>query len=99
MLSSIILLSRLNLGRFSCYVRSLESVDEYLEKYGAEITNKLESQQRQPPLYFAVNLSDDETCYNCLVKLLRKGANPLFKDNNEQTIIFYAFRDGTLFNI
>lgn len=54
----------------------------------------MESQLRQPPLYFAINLPDDSTCLNVMRKLISKGANPKFKDQNDQTIIFYACRDG-----
>ncbi len=54
----------------------------------------MESQLRQPPLYFAINLPDDSTCLNVMRKLVNKGANPKFKDQNDQTIIFYACRDG-----
>ena len=70
-------------------------MDEYLEKFGSDITNRLETQLRQPPLYFAVNLPDDETCCQVMKKLMEKGANPNFKDQNEQSVIFYACRDGT----
>lgn len=59
----------------------------------------MESQLRQPPLYFAINLPDDNTCLNVMRKLVNKGANPKFKDQNEQTIIFYACRDGNYLSI
>lgn len=44
--------------------------------------NKLETQLRQPPLYFAINLPDDDTCLAVIGRLVEKGANPHFKDQN-----------------
>jgi ankyrin repeat protein len=77
--------------------RILEQIDVYLERSGGEIANRLENQLRQPPLYFAINLPDDPTCLSVLKKLVAKGANARFKDQNEQTIIFYACRDGNIY--
>ena len=53
-----------------------------LNMYGCQITNKLQSQLRQPPLYFAVNLPDDDLSSSVISKLIHYGANPNFKDQN-----------------
>ena len=65
-----------------------------LDIYKGNISNKLESQLRQPPLYFAVINADEEMSFEMIKALVEAGANPNFRDANEQTIMFYVCRDG-----
>ena len=73
---------------------SIEHMKTILEKHTSSISNKLESQQRQPPLYFAAMNSDEEVSLSMVEALVDAGANPNFRDANEQTIMFYICRDG-----
>ena len=66
----------------------------YLDQFKTNICNRLESQLRQPPLYFASIIPDEKLCYEMIKTLVEAGANPNFKDANEQTIMFYICRDG-----
>lgn len=36
---------------------------EFIDKFQANICNRLESQLRQPPLYFAAILADENVCH------------------------------------
>jgi ankyrin repeat protein len=56
--------------------------------------NRLESQTRQPSLYFAATLSDHQQSYEIMKLLIDHGANPSFKDNYQQTVLFYVCKDG-----
>ena len=73
---------------------SYEHMKETLDIYTNAISNKLESQLRQPPLYFAAINPDEEVSLEMVKALIKAGANPNFKDANEQTILFYVCRDG-----
>lgn len=53
-----------------------------LEKFKGNISNRLESQLRQPPLYFAVISADEELAFEMAKSLIEAGANPNFKDAN-----------------
>ena len=72
----------------------LEHVRQFLSKFNNNVLARLELSFRQPPLYYAVtNLNDNPACE--MIKLLiQHGANPKYKDQNDQTILFYACRDG-----
>lgn len=69
-------------------------MQELLHKYKANIVNRLESQLRQPPLYFASIIADEAICQQIIQLLVEHGANINFKDSHEQTIMFYICRDG-----
>ncbi len=58
------------------------------------MVNRLESQFRQPPLFFAAINIDHEKSYEIMSKLLDHGANPHFKDHYNQTILFHVSREG-----
>ena len=55
---------------------------EMLSEYRGNISNKLESQLRQPPLYFAAINADEEMSFEMIKALIESGANPNFKDAN-----------------
>ena len=38
--------------------------------------------------------ADEQLSYEMTKSLIQAGANPNFKDANEQTVMFYCFRDG-----
>ena len=38
--------------------------------------------------------SDEDVCYDMIKILIEGGANPHFKDHNEQTVMFYLSKDG-----
>ena len=57
-----------------------------------DIVNRIETQFRQPSLYFAVIAPGDENSYHIMKLLIEHGANANFKDQNEQTILFYVCR-------
>lgn len=75
---------------------SYDHMKKMLDIYTSSISNKLESQLRQPPLYFAVLNPDEDVSLEMVKALVEAGANPNFKDANEQTILFYVCRDGKL---
>lgn len=56
--------------------------------------NRLETQTRQPSLYFSAILIDHEISYQIMKLLLDHGANPHFKDSNQQTVLYYVCKDG-----
>lgn len=56
--------------------------------------NRLETQSRQPALYVAAILIDHEQSYEIMKLLLEHSANPHFKDNYQQTVLFYVCREG-----
>jgi ankyrin repeat protein len=45
-------------------------------------------------MYFAITNSTDQNSLEMLKCLLQHGANPKYKDQNDQSIFFYACRDG-----
>lgn len=51
---------------------------------------------RQPALYFAVTSLNDNAAAEMLKVLISYGADPKYKDQNDQTVLFYACRDGKL---
>lgn len=73
----------------------MAAVEAMLQNGGSLLVNKIESQFRQPALYFAALASGDELSAEMIKLLLRYGANARFKDHNEQTILFYICREGT----
>jgi len=79
------------------FVLSCSAVDEiqrYLREYDPIIVNRLETQTRQPSLYFSAILIDHEQSYEIMKLLIDHGANPHFKDNHQQTVLFYVCREG-----
>lgn len=63
------------------------------------LANHIDPQYRQPPLYFAALSNSDETSASIIRLLLKHGANPKFRDHNDQTILFYIFREGSQYSI
>ena len=62
--------------------RSIDKMKEMLDRFKGNISNRLESQLRQPPLYFAVINADEEMGFEMTKSLIEAGANPNFKDAN-----------------
>lgn len=62
--------------------------------YTPELVNKLELQSRQPSIFFSAVIIDDEKAYEIMKLLLDSGANPHFKDQALQTVMFYVCREG-----
>lgn len=58
--------------------------------------SRLELGYRQPALYFAITLLNDNQAVEMMKLLIQHGANPKYKDQNDQTILFYGCRDGKL---
>ena len=73
---------------------NMEEIKKYLEDYDSIIVNRLETQTRQPSLYFSACLIDHQQSYEIMKLLIDHGANPHFKDNFQQTVLFYVCRDG-----
>lgn len=73
---------------------AIQAVQAYLNEYEPIIVNRLETQTRQPALFFAATLIDHEQSYEIMKLLLDYGANPHFKDSCQQTILFYVCREG-----
>ena len=55
---------------------------------------RLELSFRQPALYFAITSLNDNNAVSMVNLLIQHGANPKYKDQNDQTVLFYACRDG-----
>ena len=72
----------------------MEEIKKYLDVYDSIIVNRLESQTRQPSLYFSTILIDHEMSFSIMKMLIEGGANAHFKDNYQQTILFYVCREG-----
>lgn len=53
-----------------------------LQHSATQLANKIETQFRQPPLYFAALASGDELSAEMIKLLLRYGASAKFKDYN-----------------
>jgi hypothetical protein len=60
--------------------------------YTSDLVNKLELQTRQPSIFFSAVVIDDEKAYEIMKLLLDAGANPHFKDQSLQTVMFYVCR-------
>ena len=73
---------------------NMEEIKKYLEEYDPIIVNRLETQTRQPSLYFSAVLIDHQQSYEIMRLLIEHGANPFFKDNFQQTVLFYVCREG-----
>lgn len=69
-------------------------MEEILRRVHKDIVNKIEAQFRQPSLYFAALAPGDESSYRLMKVLIEYGANCTFKDQNEQTVLFYVCREG-----
>ena len=65
-----------------------------IDIYTPELVNKLELQSRQPSIFFAAVIIDDEKAYEIMKLLMEAGANPHFKDQSLQTVLFYVCREG-----
>lgn len=72
----------------------MDVIQKYLREYDPIIVNRLETQTRQPALYFSAILIDHEQSYELMKLLINHGANPHFKDNYQQTVLFYVCREG-----
>lgn len=70
----------------------MEEVKRYLDQYTNDLVNKLEVQSRQPSLYFSVLIPDHAKSYEITKMLIEHGANPNFKDQYIQTVLFYVCR-------
>lgn len=73
---------------------ALTEINNFLRDYDPIIVNRLETQTRQPALYFAAILIDHEQSFEIMKLLIDHGANPHFKDSYQQTVLFYVCRDG-----
>jgi ankyrin repeat protein len=72
----------------------MDEINTFLKNYDPIIVNRLETQTRQPALYFAAILIDHEQSYEIMKLLIDHGANPHFKDSYQQTVMFYVCREG-----
>jgi len=54
--------------------------------------SRLELQSRQPALHFSALILDHNTAYEMMKMLIEAGANPFYKDNYQQTVMFYVCR-------
>lgn len=70
-------------------------MEHYLRSFPPSILNKLDTQFRQPPLYFSALVPGDDQAAELMKLLIRNGANPMFKDNHEQSVLFYICREGS----
>jgi hypothetical protein len=78
-----------------CFLHSaIEIIEAFLKEYDPIIVNRLETQTRQPALYFSAILIDHEQSYEIMKLLIDHGSNPHFKDNYQQTVLFYVCREG-----
>jgi hypothetical protein len=73
---------------------ALNVIQQFLEEYDPILVNRLETQTRQPALYFSVILIDHEQSFEIMKLLIDHGANPFFKDSYHQTVLFYVCREG-----
>ena len=73
---------------------AIEEIKRLLQEYHPIIVNRLETQTRQPSLYFSSILIDHEISYNIMKLLIGHGANAHFKDSYQQTVLFYVCREG-----
>lgn len=78
----------------SALVSATQEIKVFLSEYDCSLVNRLETQTRQPALYFSAILIDHEQSYEIMKLLIAHGANPHFKDNYQQTALFYVCRDG-----
>jgi ankyrin repeat protein len=74
----------------------LEPVRQFLKQYNNNVLSRLELGYRQPPLYFAITNSTDQNSLEMMKVMVQFGANSKYKDQNDQTVLFYACRDGKL---
>ena len=72
----------------------MDEIRRFLKEYQPILVNRLETQTRQPALYFSAILIDQEQSFEIMKLLIDHGANPHFKDSYQQTILFYVCRDG-----
>lgn len=73
---------------------AMDAIHRFLSEYDPVIVNRLETQTRQPSLYFSAILIDHEQSYELMKLLMNHGANAHFKDNYQQTVLFYVCREG-----
>lgn len=73
---------------------AIDEIKRFLAEYDCILVNRLETQTRQPALYFSAILIDHEQSFEIMKLLIDYGANPHFKDGYQQTILFYVCRDG-----
>lgn len=72
----------------------MDEIKRYLQEYDPIIVNRLENQTRQPSIFFTVPSMDAQHSYDIMKLLIEHGANPQFKDNYQQTVLFSVCRDG-----
>ncbi len=78
----------------SFYRSAIDQIKRLLNEYDSIIVNRLESQTRQPSLYFSSILIDHEISYEIMKLLINQGANAHFRDSYQQTVLFYVCREG-----
>ena len=60
-----------------------------------ELVNQIDIDQFNS-LFHATKIQNEEAALAIMNLLIEKGANPLHKDENKQTIIFFLARDGII---
>lgn len=77
---------------------NIQKVKDILEKYNKDfdLVNRIDPQTRQISTYIAVLQPDDHVAAQVLKLLLEHGANPQFKDQIDQTILFYIAKYGKI---
>lgn len=58
------------------------------------MVNELDQTINYPPLHFAVLVDGDDVSEQLVQVLIEHGADITFKDGIEQTVLFYACREG-----
>jgi hypothetical protein len=69
-------------------------VEDIIRTTHPSIVNTLDSQLKQPALYYAIVNNSDEISQELMKILIRNGANIKYKDQNQQTVLFYVCREG-----
>jgi ankyrin repeat protein len=73
---------------------NVEQVEQIINNSSPELLNFVDRDTKHPPLYAAVLVEGDERSEGLIKVLLRYGADIRYKDNMDQTALFYACRDG-----
>ncbi|CAI2371248.1 unnamed protein product [Moneuplotes crassus] len=73
----------------------MDELQEYLNENKIGLTNAVVKKNEQPLIFYCFEMNDEDSCFNALKSLVESfKLDPSVIDKIEQTILFYAAREG-----
>ena len=77
---------------------NIDIIKEIIAQYQSQfdIVNRVDHETGQTALFLSAILQNDDACMKINSLLQQNGANPMFKDNYQQTSLFHVCREGKI---